>query len=508
MPKKFNAIFFTDISALTWHMKSLGPYRLASELRAAGFSVLVIDYFSKWLTLNKKINQLLDKIVSADTLFVAYSSTFFSTVNSISTKIDSFDQWYGEWRSDSKWPVHHTVIKQLNENIRKKNPKIKILYGGAQSSPVTDAIKFSGVDYVIQGMADNLIVEVANNLKQKIDIAVDEVVNGMKILRQKSHHVFDFRNTGTYYHESDHVLPGEVLPIETSRGCMFKCKFCAFELLGRNKNDLSYRKSPNILTRELQENWNNFGINKYTIVDDTFNETTEKLEAVQKSINDAGIKIEFSAYIRLDLIARYPEQIKILKRMGIQTAFLGIETLNQKAAKSIGKNSNIDDVKKTLHKISDEWGDDRRIFASFIAGLPFETEESVNEWMQWVYDNQQLIHGFKLNQLGLNAHSVSPSELSRNPEKFGYKLQDNGWINNMGMTSSQARILQQTWMQRAWTSHRLRLAGWEVLGMQNLGFDFQYLKQFSLDQLPWLEIGRSYIKKFSKYQKFILDTVS
>ena len=60
--KKFHAIFFTDLSSKTWHMKYLGTYRLASELRSHGYDVLVVDYFSKFFLDPKSFYSFIGKI--------------------------------------------------------------------------------------------------------------------------------------------------------------------------------------------------------------------------------------------------------------------------------------------------------------------------------------------------------------------------------------------------------------------------------------------------------------
>ena len=101
---------------------------------------------------------------------------------------------------------------------------------------------------------------------------------------------------------------------------MFKCSFCSFPLLGRNKHDLSYVKDPAILTKELVYNYEKFNTTNYMITDDTFNESTEKILTVKKAINDSGVNIRFFAYLRADILARFPEQMDILIDMGLMTA--------------------------------------------------------------------------------------------------------------------------------------------------------------------------------------------
>jgi len=505
--KKFHAVFFTDLTSKTWHMKSLGPYRLASELRSHGYDVLVVDYFSKFFLDTKKFFYFIKKIISEKTLFVAYSGTFF-TKQQTSKNVESHERWLGHAGCGDKWPVSTQKIKALNFLIKRMNSNCQIFYGGAKSHPITADLTNSGIDFVIHGFADKLIVDLAETLSKKKTIENFQSECGVKVLYGDNKNIFDFKNSSTYFHHSDFVVPDEILPLETSRGCMFKCKFCDFPLIGRKKNDKEYIKKNNVLINEIRENFEKYSVKKYTIVDDTFNESTEKLMAIHESLRANALQIEFSCYIRLDLLARNPEQIVLLKKMGCTSVFLGIETLNEKAAKAIGKSAIVQSIKETLKKINDEWGDDVRVFGSFIAGLPYENKDTINEWMKWVYDNKNLIHSYKLNLLGLG-QSKHSSELASMPEKYGYVFIDandrNTWVNNLGMSHKEAEFLIHYWMEKSWNTDRLYIAGWEALGLQNIGYDLGFLRRVPVNKLPFDDFADRYMWWFEKYKKFLFD---
>lgn len=513
--KKFHAIFFTDLSSKTWHMKYLGTYRLASELRSHGYDVLVVDYFSKFFLDPKSFYSFIGKVISDKTLFVGYSGTFFSKEPGLKN-VTNWRQWYGSeggGEAGNKWPVSTIKIKVLNLIIKKINPNCQIFYGGAKSYPITEDLINSGIDFIIHGFADKLIVDLAKTLLDKKVINNFEIDRGIKVLHGDNK-VFDFKNSSTYFHYSDCIIKDEILPLETSRGCLFKCKFCNYPLIGRKKNDKEYIKKNNVLINEIRENFEKYSVKKYTIVDDTFNESTEKLEVIYESLKANNLQIEFSCYIRLDLLARNPEQIILLKKMGCTSVFLGIETLNERAAKAIGKGSMVELVKDTLKKMRNEWGEDVRIFGSFIAGLPFENKDTINEWMKWVYDHKNLIHSYRLMSLGLSdvkniSSKIQSSELSANPEKYGYTFNDindtSSWTNNFGMSSKDAKLLQDYWMEKGWNNDRLYIAGWEALGIQNLGYDLNFLKKVSINKLPFNDFANRYMLSFENYKKFLFN---
>ena len=496
----YDAIFFTDMSSKVYHVRPLGAYRLASELRTHGYRVLVVDYFSKWLQSKKDLLKLIQTVISKDTLFVGYSSTFFSEDNQIKESVDSYENYYGGYLST--WPVNVQTINLINKYIKACNPNIKIVYGGASAVNLTPELQNSGVDLVVQGLADTTVVEIMNSLKMKKHIPYN-LKNNMKVI---DHDIFatkfNFTDSFTQYEASDCFDADEVLSLETSRGCLFKCSFCAFPLIGRKKNDLSYHKPTSVIASELKRNYEMFNVTKYMFVDDTFNESTEKLLHIHDAIKQSGVDIKFSCYLRLDLLNRYPEQIRLLKEMGIQSAFLGIETLNRDAGVAIGKTSHPEKVKASLQMLKDEWGDNVVTHGSFISGLPHETEETIDEWMDWVY-NSNLLTGYIIGALYLKG-SFS-SDITRNPAKYGYQVNDWTWVNNKGLNSTKAKEISNRWMEKSWDNRRLKISGWDMLGLQNLGYEFTTLKNLAINDLPFKEIALKYESKFARYRTALFN---
>lgn len=505
--KQIQAVFFTDMSNKIWHVRPLGAYRLASELRDHGYEVLVVDFFSKWLRQPEKFFKLLQLCLSDQTLFVGYSGTFFSSQTEMKTRLDSFQQYYGGRAPMDKWPQSVEKMFLLNQYIKKLAPRAKIFYGGAKSNMIDRQLEESGIDYVVQGFADGVIPDIMSRLSQDKSPVYDVNLRAAKV-KVINHDMLsaqlDFPKTHTKFHPSDCVEPYEVMPLETSRGCLFKCKFCAFPLLGRKKNDPDYHKHMSVLQDELARNYHEFGITKYMMIDDTFNESTEKLANIYEAVKKTGLDLEFTCYLRLDLLERYPEQMKLLYDMGMKSCYLGIETLNPAAARVIGKSSEIEKVKNTLIKAREVWGQDVAVYGSFICGLPRDTEQTINDWMQWVYDHPELLDSFSIRSLQLTRDQTWISEIGQDPAKFGYTFVDEQWVNDQGLTRQRAIVLADEWMEKSWKSGRLRVSGWEMMGMQNFGYSAQHLRQYTLDQLPLDDFTKAYEDRLIRYQTRLL----
>jgi hypothetical protein len=483
---KYDIILLTDLSTRVWQNKPLGAYRLASSLRSAGFSVKVVDYFSTLCQDFKILFQILDLCVGPDTKWIGFSSVFYSQINH--TQITNWQDFYSTQLSD--WPVNDSKLTVLLREIKKRYAHVKLVYGGKNFIPDT---QFKFIDHIVVGLADTSAVYLSEN----IDKDLPKVIDQDRYARN-----FDFSRNMLLYQPEDHLFPGEVIAMETSRGCLFKCSFCAYPLIGRKKSDPEYHKHTDVITAELINN-KKYGITKYMFVDDTFNETTEKLQSILSAKQAADVDMEFSAYLRVDLLHRYPDQIKILRDMGIRSAFLGIETLNLASGKAIGKSTDPERVKDTLHTMRQIWGKEVSIFGSFILGLPADTPDNL-QWIDWVLDNDNPLDSFNFSVLGIDHHNGF-SDIGRNPEKYGYKIDHNGkWISR-GWNQIEAEIVQEKLMTDSWNSGRLRLSGWDYMGLQNMGYDHRDLIDKPVKDLNFPEIKSKKQKLYSDYIKILLE---
>lgn len=507
---EYEVILFSDSSGRGWYSKTLAPYRLATELRQNGFSVKVIDYFSQWLSDISLFTQLIDKYVSEKTLIVGFCSTFFRIPQKKFkfTETYTYEQYFNDKVGLAVWPTKN--IKEFLQIVRDKNSNTKLVYGGFFNDSKLDGIA-SLVDFAVKGYGDKPIVELASHIKFKTPIKYS------RSLRKESNSIrtkiidydvkgftFNFPDSKTIFTDDDDVQEGEVLPLELSRGCLFKCSFCSFPLLGRKKGDPEYLKRNNRIVEELTSNYEQFKTTKYMIVDDTFNETTFKIENVLKVRDELKIDLEFSAYLRLDLLARFPEQIKLLKELGIRSAFLGIESLNWESAKAIGKGIHPEKVKEALYELKAQWGSNTSIHGSFIIGLPFDNEKNCDEWVPWVIADDSPFNGFDFNTLSIGG----TSELAMDPAKYGYEMaKPNEKIRwrNKHWTDYNAHMYTKKTMNTVWNSGRLKISGWDVMGMQNMGYAYDELYNLSYKDINRLEVQNKVDLAWLLYKQKILS---
>lgn len=419
-----HGIIFTGLGNDNLFSRPAGAFRIRTFLEQHNYNIEVIDFFDSFTT--SELNRLLQRFVSDKTLFVGVSVTFFN---------------------------NFTKINDLFSIVKNKYPKIKTIIGGTETNlhiHEKNSLNIKLVDRIIWGYAETTILHYLDFLtKKRLDSINWVPYHGTYAIDAEANYGTDSRDLTIEWKDSD-IVNRHVLPIEISRGCIFKCKFCQFPLLGKKKND--YIRNETNITQELIKNYEKYGVTTYTFQDDTFNDNVVKLEKVADAIAKSNIKIKYAAYLRSDLLARFPETISMLVDTGLISAQFGIESLKEQTRKLIGKGGDLEkqfDAIKRLKTIGNVWTG-----TGLIIGLPYETEDDIYKTHEWflnqneIYFNRWQFHG-----LYIRTNSMTRlSEFDREYAKYGYKLLpvpelciNAHWINDsINMTSQSAVALADT----------------------------------------------------------------
>lgn len=391
--------------------RHLGAYRVATALEEVGYSTFVLDYIEHFTS--EEIIEVLSKHLGDDTLWVGFSSTFFwrqKEYTTVLTADDTLDEMY--------YAKYHDINKVI-EFVKSKS-KAKIVYGGSKSPYFCLDDVDKNIDYYVNGYADVSAINLTKFIDGKEELLdlTGKVVDSLKYPEP------DVNNVPTNW-EGRSVLPKEALPIELARGCIFKCKFCNYHLIGKKKG--TYLRPFDHVKDEMIKNWELYGTESYYLTDDTFNDDNDKLETLHKVFTSLPFKPKFSCYLRLDLINKYPHQADLLTEMGLIGNFFGIETLQPESARAIGKGLHPSKVKDRLYWLHEKWKGKVNMEAGFILGLPYDTMQYFNDLLMWSMSDDnplQSIHYYPLMLFHYKQEELKPysSEFSLNPEIYGYQL--------------------------------------------------------------------------------------
>lgn len=370
--------------------RSAGAYRIATELRNHNWDVEVVDFFYFWKI--EELKQLCSLRINTNTKFIGFSHIF------------------------TEWPE---LARELVQWLKETHPSIIIIFGSNTYQTLYD----KNIDYYISGYGEYGIMEL---LKWKFSNGSRPIITPMDdnkvILSQKYYTAAPFRNPIILYQDRDYLLPFEWVGVEFSRGCKFKCAYCNFPMLGV-KGD--WTRDAENFERQVRDVYDRFGINRYIVSDETFNDRTEKITKFANVVEKLDIDLFFSGHIRGDLLVARPHEKEELLRMGFSGQFYGLESFNYESAKTIGKGMQSDKLKQGMLDVRDYFlkhGNKRyRGTIALIAGLPYESEQSIINNYNWLLENwvdQSII----VNALEIYKSSpINASLFEQNFEKYGYR---------------------------------------------------------------------------------------
>lgn len=437
----YQVVLFTDAPVPSSARRGFGAYRLASELRKNGYTTLVVDGCAA-LTMDE-FCKIIDVTVTSKTLMVGFSTSWFPARKDAPATLGAPDengQCFNYDLNEHKWfynslsytfsvdPTPYiSYIKLINSNT-------KVVVGGYNSEQYIS----EPFNNVFIGFSENQAVDYLDSMVKGPKRIFNKVINyDVKSQIGK----FDFNTSRTTYTDTDCISPHETMQFEFARGCIFNCKFCFYP--HKNQKTKNYTKYAEVIREELLNNYNRWGLHRYMIVDDTFNDYTEKLEVIRDIINTLPFKPEFWAYCRIDLFPANPTQPQLLKEIGVKEVFYGLETWNEDTAKAISKGNKNSRKIEGFRLAKECWGDDIRITTNIVVGLPLDTVQSIIDSATWY---QQEGHKYvdmwhygpldiRTTESKLNAQYKFLSDIEKNLDKYGYSFPDpvtkpRHWIRN------------------------------------------------------------------------------
>lgn len=391
------------ISSRLGTARQLGCHRIATSLREKGWDIEVVDWGNYWP--QDKLRELFRQRYDSNLKFIGFSYIYSDT--DAHANVEKFATW-----------------------IREQDPNL-LLVGGGQWPHDTQFY----FDYFVAGYGEVAIEVIlkhkfSNGPAPEVEMfGTTKVVNATEL-----YPAYPDRSSMVKYEDRDFIAPGEWGQIEFSRGCKFKCRFCSYPLLGVNYDACRTVESAR---EQLMDAYDRYGIENYSCVDETFNDKTEKIIKFADMVETLPWKPYFSGGIRADLLIARPDDKDELIRMGMYGHYHGIESLNPKTAKFINKGMQPDRLKQGLIDNYDYFVKHSpkrlyRVGVNFIAGLPYETLESLDETYQWIDKYWRLPKHVSATVFEINTKpgKYNHSYISTNLEVLGYKPMD-GDINKI-----------------------------------------------------------------------------
>lgn len=348
----------------------LGLLYLAAELRRCGFDGLTfVDLSGR--SDEASIDVVVDEIPPAD----LYGVTSFST----------------------NWHITRRLIEQLDCRY----PQATVLVGGAHATALPELVLAeSPADAVIVGEGETMLTELA--LARDQGWAIQGIYNQL-CHRDLDDYPFPARDLVDYTSYSRRLLGKPVISILGSRGCKHRCLHCNSVVM-RGRQAVQFRSATNICDEitSLRDRCSSFRFN-----DDNFS-ANPQIEPLLEQLEQ--LDIDFRIFARVDDLT--PRLCRLLHKAGCVHVTAGLESLNPQNLKLLGRASQIGcEANVTMAR---KCG--LTVRASFIVGLPFDTDQSV-------------VHSFEQAAAAApNEFAIYPlipypgTPIHRYPERFGYTI--------------------------------------------------------------------------------------
>ena len=273
--------------------------------------------------------------------------------------------------------------------VRKMCPNATILFAGPHLEMHTPDFlqRYNVVDIVLLGEYDFTLRDVVRGLAAGDDLSGMPGIglrmpDGSIQLNERAEGVRDINKLPwpsrdqlpmLNYYDLPGGIPEPSLQMWASRGCPFRCIFCAWPQIMYGNNTYRTRDSVDVVD-EIEYCIKKWGFRSVYFDDDTFNIGKKRMLTLCEEIGRRDIGVPWAAMARADTSDR--ETLAAMRDSGLVGIKYGVESASQELVDAADKGLDLGRVEETV-AITKELGIRQHLTFSF--GLPGETWETVRK---------------------------------------------------------------------------------------------------------------------------------
>lgn len=287
-----------------------------------------------------------------------------------------------------------TVMREAAlEMIRIAREKVDyILVCSSDSTDHAELYLDAGADFIIKGEGELTLSELCGLLKNGETTAAKDILgvayydNGklisntkrpvLKNLDELPDPAWDLIDTSEYEKIWRKGRGFFSLNIATTRGCPFKCNWCAKPIYGNRYNSRSPRRVAQEMAMLMQEK----GAEYFWVCDDIFGLKPGWVQQFQKEIDELGIKPRYKIQSRADLLLE-ADTIDALAKSGLDEVWIGAESGSQAILDAMDKGTKVEQIYEATRLLKAR-GVRVGFFLQF--GYLGETKEDIQKTIQMV----------------------------------------------------------------------------------------------------------------------------
>ncbi len=168
------------------------------------------------------------------------------------------------------------------------------------------------------------------------------------------------------------------LNIATTRGCPYKCNWCAKPIYGNRYNS----RSPKKVVDEIEYLLNTFAPTHFWMCDDIFGLKPKWIQEFRDEVVARNLQFKYKIQSRVDLLVQ-EDTIDALAESGAETVWVGAESGSQKILDAMDKGTTVQEIKEARLLLKQ-----KRIKVAFFLQFGYlgETKEDIDATLKMVLD--------------------------------------------------------------------------------------------------------------------------
>ncbi|WP_436515144.1 B12-binding domain-containing radical SAM protein [Ekhidna sp. To15] len=237
-----------------------------------------------------------------------------------------------------------------------KNFEATVITCSSDSTDHAEKYLNEGADFVIKGEGEITLKELVENLSSGDDgkhVAGIFYKEGSDIKASKPRGVntdldslpqaaWDLVDIDSYQKVWKTKSPDFYLNLATTRGCPYKCNWCAKPIYGNRYNT----RSPKKVVDEIQFHVENHQVRHFWMCDDIFGLKPGWVQEFRNELSQRNIDISYKIQSRADLLLK-EDNIDALVASGLDEAWIGAESGSQKILDAMDKGTTIEQIEKS-----------------------------------------------------------------------------------------------------------------------------------------------------------------
>jgi len=248
----------------------------------------------------------------------------------------------------------------------------------------------AGADYIIQGEGEISLKELVNALTKKEDTsAIKGLVykKGAEIIKTQKRIVtkdldefplpaWDLVDIDAYRNIWQQSGNDFTLNIATTRGCPYKCNWCAKPIYGNRYNS----HSPEYITKHIKHLSETYGVQRFWMCDDIFGLKPNWVQNFNVALKKERLSISYYIQSRVDLLLK-EDTIDALAESGLEEVWVGAESGSQAILDAMDKDTSVEQIYEATRLLKEK---NIRVAFFIQFGYIGETKEDITKTISMI----------------------------------------------------------------------------------------------------------------------------